>query len=413
MLKNIKYIDNNVKNGIDYDWDFIFKEYKKLKCPTFADIEEKDGQVTKTCLFNPCTLPMKSAAYFQLLSERSTGKTTNVLLIGMIMNEHYGTIIHYLRQHEDMLKPSLMDLFGVINGYENGRYIKQITNGKYSHICYKDRKFFYCNVDDNGKIIDKKNEPLMQLFGINQWEQIKSTYNCPTADYVIYDEFLTSSIRPNEFSEFLNTISSLFRDRQSGYIIMMANTINLYHPYFSEFCIAKEVKRLKKGEHLLITSDLGTTIYIELLDIYKTKARKKANKRYFGINNPKVDSITGEGREWDMVIAPHMHFEEDDKIVFTNKVKMTVQDDYYSMDLIKTTNRGLIVNVHHSNTKDATIMLTNGEIWNSNEKFGIGKGNKVCDLLFKLYTQNKWYYDTNDTATAIDFYIKDYLKKRR
>ena len=79
----MKYIDDNKELGILYDWKKIYRLYKKLGCPDNV--------------YNPTTLPINQAKYFMLLSERKTGKTTNLLLLGMCANQEYGTVIHYIR----------------------------------------------------------------------------------------------------------------------------------------------------------------------------------------------------------------------------------------------------------------------------------------------------------------------------
>jgi hypothetical protein len=69
----VRYIDNDPNLGIDYDWELIAKEYKKLGVPPEYDITE--------------IIPLGNEAikWYILTSERSVGKTTNVLLVGMVM----------------------------------------------------------------------------------------------------------------------------------------------------------------------------------------------------------------------------------------------------------------------------------------------------------------------------------------
>ena len=75
----MKYINDNPEFGIQYDWKKIRKEFDKLQIP--ADV------------YDPTTAPLEKAKYFVETSERNIGKTTNWLLLGMVMNSMYGTII--------------------------------------------------------------------------------------------------------------------------------------------------------------------------------------------------------------------------------------------------------------------------------------------------------------------------------
>ena len=69
--KKIPYINDDPILGIDYDWDYIFKEFKKLGVPDNV--------------YKPVHVPVTTVKYIVSLSERATGKTTNWILVGLIM----------------------------------------------------------------------------------------------------------------------------------------------------------------------------------------------------------------------------------------------------------------------------------------------------------------------------------------
>ena len=81
---SIRYIQNKERLGIQYDWPAIMNEFKKLKTP-------------KDC-FNPTTAPIDTASIFVYVSKRSKGKTTNWLLLGMIMYLMYHKRFQYLME---------------------------------------------------------------------------------------------------------------------------------------------------------------------------------------------------------------------------------------------------------------------------------------------------------------------------
>ena len=90
MIKNIKYFDNDIQHGINYDWTLIKKEFDKLGIP--------DNVV------NPfLTHKLECGKWVVDMSERSIGKTTNWLLLGMVMNKLYGTTPCYIRQRRSRI----------------------------------------------------------------------------------------------------------------------------------------------------------------------------------------------------------------------------------------------------------------------------------------------------------------------
>ena len=72
-VRNIEYWDNKEEHGIKYDWNAIMRTYRQL----MRQAGYNDP------LYDPSTIPWDNAKYFQLLSERAAGKTTNLILIGI------------------------------------------------------------------------------------------------------------------------------------------------------------------------------------------------------------------------------------------------------------------------------------------------------------------------------------------
>ena len=88
--EELKYIDDDMQKGAIVDWQKVFKYYDKLGCPKNVYNPSKE--------FKP-----ESARWHILISTRSTGKTTNIVLIGMILHLMYGIKIMYVRQREEMV----------------------------------------------------------------------------------------------------------------------------------------------------------------------------------------------------------------------------------------------------------------------------------------------------------------------
>ena len=98
----------------------IIKKYRSLGCPSGY--------------FDPCNLPYDRDKYFMICTERSSGKTTNILLFGMCAHALEGIQLQYIRQFSDMIAPkNLRQLFTTIREFG---YIEKITDGKYHDLRY-------------------------------------------------------------------------------------------------------------------------------------------------------------------------------------------------------------------------------------------------------------------------------------
>lgn len=386
---NVKYYDNKKTHGIEYDYTAIFKEYKRLKIP----VE----------FWTPSSELMKNK-YNIFLSERSTGKTTQILLLGMVMNKLYGTQIQYIRQNVEMIKSNAIDIFKAIIEYNDGAYIKKLTDGRYNSIYIHWRRCYYCLTDENGKIIEQSSEPFMIMLSIDKSRNYKSSYNAPTGDLIIYDEFLKRECyQPNEFINFMDLLSTIIRKRKSPVVFMLANGIDYTSHYWKELEISKEVKQLKRGEHLNIITEKGTPIYIEIIGTKKTKIRQEVNQLFFGFNNEKMNAITG-GAEWSFDTVPHIKNSDTDKII-NRDIRIDCDDVLLQVDITLTEDRGIIANIHPStSTTEKSVILTNGEITAKNQLYGYG--NEITALLWKLYKSNRCYFDSNETGALFDNYVK-------
>ena len=169
-----KYIDDNKNNGILIDWKKARKDYKKLNVPQH--------------LYNPCREPLEQSKHHIILSQRSAGKTTNLILLGMILHKNHGIIIHYIRSREEYITPkNIKDLMSTIQSFG---YIEKITDGKYNSCYYHSRRWYYCNRDNDGNITEQDNNHFMMCMSFDNNDSYKSSYTCHVADFIIVDEFI-------------------------------------------------------------------------------------------------------------------------------------------------------------------------------------------------------------------------------
>lgn len=376
----MKYYDNNPQKGLIYDWDLIKSDFKKLNVPKNV--------------YNVLKLPIESASYFNLLSARSTGKTTNLLLLGMCWAQRYGGIIQYIRKNENMItKKGLESLFSTIIQYG---YVEKVTHGRWNSITYYAAKFYYCNVDESGQITEKAPTHFMMALAVNRRDDYKSAYVCPTGDFVIYDEYISERYVLNEFVHFADLLKTIGRDRLGLKIFMLANTIDKHSEYFSEMEIYEEVQLIELGHSHIITTKGGTPIYVELIqDAKEVEEKRKLNSLFFGFKNPKISSITGAG--WSISNYPHI---ESGYKTIQHGIYIDYHGHFLELEIAEYENKGVFILVHRaSRVYDDSIIYSNSEIVDNRYRFHMGTGSPLDIFIEKCIKNHRILFHDNSCGT--------------
>lgn len=395
----IRYYENDINKGIIYDWDHIEKEYKKLKCP-------KD-------VFYPLTCDFRKARYSIAMSDRSRGKTTNPLLVGLIMYRDYGTVLHYFRNTKEECEPKIIkDIFDIILAHH---YIEKIFDGKWNNIYYYGRRWYLCLVDEDGQVLERDHKNCVMCMGLDESDKYKSGYNCATGDIILFDEFIATIMGYSDAKHFMDLAKTVFRDRLSGYIWMMANTINLHSPWFDELMIRDQINDLKAGECRYIELGEGKpTYHIELISPDQSVHRKKVNALIFGIPNPKFAAITGSD-VWAMEEYQHipstdelrekLKCKEPEVNVLFGRLYLEMSKRIVKLQLVSNPIVGVCVYVvPATKVYEDSYILTCGEIRDSRYLFAFGK-NTFCDVIWELYRKNLFFYATNYEGALVRSYI--------
>ena len=380
----MNYIDDNIQNGILIDWKSVIKEYNKLDIPN--DV------------YTPINLPFNDAKYFIECSERSIGKTTNWLLLGMILNKKYGITIEYIRQTIDMIMPRHLKLFNTI--IEHG-YIEKITDGKYNNVKYFSRKFYYINTETGEECANE----FMNCLSIDNNMDYKSSYNSPRGDLIIFDEFISKYYRVNEFIDFEDLIKTIIRERKSPIIAMLSNTIDRHNVYFKELEIYDDIQQMRGGERKTVTTEMGTKIHINLISNVKNSKKKSIhNKLFFGFKNELLNSI--RGGEWATDSYPHIVSSKNTEIILKNHY-INFNDKLINIELVNTENNGLCCFLHMASKtySDSIIYTHRKELTSYNERYLFGYS-KTDKLIWRLYEKNKFYYSDNTVGEIVNSYIK-------
>lgn len=398
----MKYIKNRVDLGIEYDFKAIEKKYKSLGVPDLY--------------YTPPFPAIPRNKYFVGMSDRSTGKTTNWLLYGLCMNSLYGTIVQYVRSTQDELSPShAAKLIEVIVSYNNGEYVRKLTDGRYNSIYYHWRAFYYCTVDESGKRVETSDKECIHCLSIDQAMTYKSTYNAPLGDFILLDEFIGKFYRPDEAINFLDLTKTIMRERHSPIIVMLANTIKLTSPYFEEFEISRDVRGMKKGDIRQCVTERGTKFLVEIIDaeITKSPARQEMNTLFYGFKNPKINAITGEGL-YAFESVPHIPKRDDSWYCIANNIYIETGLDLLQAEYCYNDTIGYHFEIHRGNRiYDDSYVLSLETVEDRRYLWGFGT-KKMQSVFGKMMIDRKLTFSSNEVGTIFNDYVRRYqaLKNR-
>lgn len=383
----MNYINDDKNLGVVYDWQFLKKKYKALKCPN--DV------------YTPCHVPLDKVKWVVDLSDRSTGKTTGWLLFGLLMHYHYGTCIQYVRQRADFIAPKITgELFKAVLQHD---YITKITNGEYNSIYYRSKRWYLCMRDDKGEIIKAEENHCCYMLSVDKSEEYKSGYNAPNGDIIIFDEFIGKYYTPNEFVYFCDLVKTIQRERISPFIVLLANTINKESPYFNELEIYDKVQKMKIGDSEIVTTDRGTSIFVELLGIVQKKKEKRSvlNRLFYGFNNTALGAITGE----DWAVRNYQHIPQTNALILYANYYILFNKKYVRLDIVKNSELGICVYCHWATRtyEDSQIFTIEPR---TDPRYIYKIGNKKYVKLWNLYQMNRFYYATNDVGHFVEQYLK-------
>lgn len=385
----MKYINDDINQGIAIDWDFVYKTIEKL------DVIPKEIYYER--------IPFDKTAWAVLMSGRSVGKTTTLLIIGLVLYKLYGIKTIYLRERQEMIRAKeISGLYNVLNTHD---IISKIFNDEYNNIVYKAGKWFLRYLD-NGEIEKESEDYSTRNMSIDREGIYRSSISEPTADFIIFDEFISNYYMRGDFGDFINVVKTIKRDRLSTVIVMLSNTFNIESEYFDELEIRKYVESLDVGERELITTDLGTNIFIEFIENrHEQKKKVKEFSKYFGFKNNAVASITGTS--WVFNNYPKITDLESYEVIQRGFFVKTLSK-YYALDVILC-KLGLAVFVHKSNEpldgRFARIYV-HAEQTDIREVCGLGD-REIDKLIWKLYQNHRFYFANNSCGSAIENFVNN------
>ena len=344
----------------------------------------------------------KNATYNVIFGERSNGKTYATLK--QVLENYFndGSQFAYIRRWSVDVQPKRMNnLFNAI--IEDG-YLEKLSGGKFTAIFYRTGRFYLCTYNDKGKPIYNEEDIIGYAFSLSENEHNKAN-SYPKVTTIIFDEFLTNKIYlPDEFMLFMNTISTIVRQRTNVKIYMLGNTVNKFCPYFKEMGLTN-ILTMKQGTIDVYT--YGETKLKVAVEYADSKKKFKKNNFYFAFNNPKLKMITGGA--WELNIYPHAPVKWLPKnIIFTYFIDFN--DSLYQCEIINK-DANVFTYIHEKTTPlknpDKDIIYTLD--YNPKINYNINILKPLTDYQNKItwfFNHDRVYYQNNNVGDAINNYLK-------
>lgn len=343
------------------------------------------------------------AHYYMAFGERSNGKTYSALSYSLERYFKHGEQFAYIRRFgEDVKRKNLQTL---LSAHVENNVITKLSQNEFSLVNYTSGKFVAYNYDeDTGKMITDK-QPIGYAFDLNAMEHHKST-SYPKVTTIIFDEFLSrQGYLTNEFVLFMNTLSTIIRDRTDVNIFMIGNTVNKFCPYFSEMGLS-HVKDQKPGSiDVYNYADTGLKVVVEYCDPMSKRGGKQSDI-YFAFDNPQLKMITSGS--WEIAIYPHLERKYRPKdIIYQFFIEF---DDslLHGEIIVDDTDYLLFIHPKTSPIKDENedVVYTNRPRGKWNYRVGFSQNSdKLSKFINRIISENRIFFSDNETGEIFRNYI--------
>lgn len=361
--------------------------------------------LTKSKYYNIAHLLKKypDAKYYMAIGERSNGKTYSALDYALENYFKKGEQFAYLRRFgEDIKKRNLVNLF--TGHQENGR-ISKLSGGKFSRIDFGIGAFTAYEIDPETEKKIYDTQPMGYAFDLNSVDHHKSL-SFPKVTTIIFDEFLSrQGYLSNEYVLFMNTLSTIIRDRDDVTIFMLGNTVNKYCPYFIEMGLTHIRKQEPGTVDVYTYGDSDLSVVVEYCDPMSKRGGKKSDV-YFAFDNPQLKMITSGS--WEIALYPHLETKYRPKDV-VQQFFIEFDEILLHVEVVVTENE-MFLFVHPKTTLikdiDKDLVYSNKPSGKFNYMCGIHNQNdRLSRVVQSLINQNRIFYSDNETGEVLRNYL--------
>ena len=286
--------------------------------------------------------------------------------------------------------------------------IERITGGKYTSIYIWQKKIYFCNYNENGKVADKY--LIGYCHSLNQSERYKSQI-FPKVDYIIFEEFITDRVYiPNEPNTLQEYVSTIFRTR-TGVVYLVGNLISKLCPYYKEWNL-NNVERMKTHEinvfenETVVVLDNETTNVVVRIAVEMCGAESILSRMAFGDSANMI--IKNTWRSKSMPILDRETLEKCDEIY---TMYVTADNLKFKMILLTLNNNPFWYVLPQTreikNPENERIVTDKVSIYPLHT-YSFAPLNDRETYAFGLIIQRKIYYCSNECGTDFEQVLKKY-----
>ena len=350
----------------------------------------------------------KNAIYNLILGERSNGKTYAVeeYCLREFCESGYMNQMGLIRRwRDDFVGKNGQQMFEAL---VNNGLVEKYTKGEWTGIKYYSSRWYLCKYDDKLDKTITMDKPFAYAFSLSTNEHDKST-SYPNIKNILFDEFASrKGYLPDEFIAFMNTLSTIIRDRDDVKVFMCANTVDQYCPYFKEMGLRNILKMQQGVIDVYEYGDSGLRVAVEYCAT--TNKTKKSNK-YFAFDNPKLKMITNGA--WELDIYPHLPLKYEKKdIKYTYFIEFSNELLQCEIIKVKTDRVNIFTYIHSKTTplkdrkKDRIYSLNYTP--KPNHRLCITKPQDELDTyILSFYKNGKVFYQNNQVGEIVRSYIQN------
>lgn len=255
---------------------------------------------------------LKDAQYLLLLGERSNGKSYAAKTVAIRDAIKKNDLFIYLRRYDLDIKDNLC------TRYFADWPVQEATDGEYTLIDVFRKSIYLANIDETTQKI-KRGKKIGFCQSLSGAEHQKSL-QYPEVKTIIYEEFLPKNAQYlyNEPDALQHHVSTIFRLRTDGKVILVGNTLTRICPYYKAWGMEKVRNMdLNSIEEFIFPNAYGPDTTVR---VYRTDSLGFNSGMFFGSS---ADNISGGAYEAE----PHAHLPKSVRD-YRQIYDMVIQHDY-------------------------------------------------------------------------------------
>ena len=360
--------------------------------------------------YNPIDILKKGATYSMIIALRNNGKSTALLILILYAWQMFDYPSCWMRRRKESLTSkhigSMFDTaFKIVpNKKKYDGY--QLKNGSFCGYWIREK---------NKKEYDK---PFCYTHSLSAQETQKGTKDIPNLLFIVFDEFMARDMYlQNEFINFINALSTIFRECYDASIVMLGNPVTWACPYFDEMGI-KKVRDIKQGTiKVYKASNTNTTVALEICGENQRNVKTDIiNDRFFGFENNQIESIRSGA--WELPYYPHLTRDNSNDSILDRSCYIRYDNEVYCIEIRRHNNNIYAyvrpytseLDIEDNRVYRVYVQTTNTGILHQKEHNRLIPNDRADKLIWGLYKSNKMFYSSNMVGETVRLALLELLK---